>query len=171
MRKIVHLALLLLVFTAFGLCAQVNLSIVADNYALAQREHSSTVPGGVEVGVEALPKLELVGKLAVDKWQWQAGSDSSGNSVLYPGLGVRYTVWKKNKLSAYGFGAYNWRLNSDADSKVSFVNCGLGFACRLHENFALLGEAGLQRNETVYEEGVEASNVLSYNNLGLRFYF
>jgi hypothetical protein len=170
LRKSVFLGLLLLVFAAFGVCSPVNLSIVADN-SVPYYNLDIYSPGAVEVGVEVLPKLELVGKLAYDTYyRWESG-DELRNSYLTPGLGARYTFWNKDGLSAYGFGVFNMFFHSGAgdEEEESLVDYGLGLVYRLGGRFALLGEVGVLKYD---HRGTDWSwtSAATYNNLGIRFY-
>lgn len=108
--------------------------------------------------------------------QWKDGDSDNIELSIVPGLGVRYSFWEDKNIDVYTFGIYSFpitRYNGEpAYFQSSALDLGLGGVYKLNQNFALIGETGLQRmqwkNSNWREEGIEW---VSTSSIGLRFYF
>ncbi len=173
MRKIVFLCLALVSLTFFGEAAELNVSVCQDSALLNGLDRQTT---GLVVGVEVRPRLELVGKLA---YYFEDAQNSWENdfhkSSLLPGFGARYTFLARDEFRAYGFGAVTFEIHSEQHPATDYsflktgLDVGLGVAYKLGAGCALIGETGALRSAG-RDDSQKWSSILTYNNLGLRFY-
>ncbi len=172
MKRIVLLSLLLVFLSAFGAAAaNVNVTIVPNNTAAAAFFLGNPSAFALEVGFAVSPQLELVGRLwGITEYFQDEGEEAERSHKLYPGFGFRYNVWSREQLTAYGLGSFSWLVDSDSSDKENYLKGGLGVAYRFNENYALVGEAGVQRATSEDEEYIEKTT-FSYADLGVRVYF
>ncbi len=168
MRKIVFWSLELVLLAAFGASAQINVSLLKENTLVQGWVYS---PAKIEVGFSVKPQLELVGNLA-----YESSTEPSWNSWSFiPGIGARYFLLAEDRFSAYGFGSVNYLFTNDAGYRKTGLDFGLGVAYRLDESCGVFGEFGARGFFQHYEESeyyneTKDSGLVTYNNLGLRFY-
>ena len=175
MKRVVFLSIIMIFCTMLVAAAEVDFTIKPTfNYGYYDFDEVGLIPG-LEVGVSVMPQLDLVGKIAFYYDHYEEGYEDTELAIV-PGLGARYTFWRNKNIDAYAFGIYSFPIfrqdGEPADFKLRVFDLGLGGVCRLNENFALIGETGVQRTsfkDTYYDS--QGTYLVSTTSVGLRFYF